>query len=101
MKALELTESPKALSECAKEARKETVVLTRRGKPVAAVVGVGGLDWEDLVVGSDPDFLALIARSRRLYKPGTGIPLEEMRRRYGLPAQPRRRRTARPHHRAR
>lgn len=99
MKAVELTEG--ALSDCAKEARKETVVLTRRGKPVAAVVGIGGLDWEDLVVGSDPDFLSLIERSRRLYKPGSGIPLEEMRRRYGLPAKPARKRAARPHRRSR
>ena len=30
-------------------------------------------------------FIALIERSRALYKPGTGVPLEEIRRKYGLP----------------
>lgn len=86
MKAIELSEATGTLSDYGKARRKDTLVLTRRGKPVAAVVPVEDVDdWEDLVVGSHPDFVALIERSRRLYKPGTGIPLEEMRRRYGLP----------------
>ena len=86
MKAIELSEATGTLSDYAKARRKDTLVLTPRGKPVAAVVPVEDVDdWEDLVVGSHPDFVALIERSRRLYKPGTGIPLDEMRRRYGLP----------------
>ncbi len=95
MRAVQLTEATGPLSECARRAREETVVLMRRGKPVAAVVTVGSLDWEDLVVGSDPDFVALIERSRRLYKPGAGIPLERIRRRYGLPSRPTRKPVAR------
>jgi hypothetical protein len=76
-------------------------VLTRRGKPVAAVVASGGVDWENLAVGSDPDFLALIERSRRRYKPGSGRPIEEVRRRYGLPPRPARKRAAPPRRRSR
>jgi hypothetical protein len=88
VKAVELTEATETVSVYAEEARKQTVVLTRRGKPVAAVVGLGGLDWEDLVVGSDPDFITFMELSRRLHKPGTGIPIEEVRRRYGLASKP-------------
>lgn len=86
MKAIELSDATGTLSDYAKARRKDTLVLTRRGKPVAAVVPVEDVDdWQDLVVRSHPDFVALIERSRRPSKPGTGIPLEEMRRRYGLP----------------
>jgi len=83
VKAVEITQAEGALIECARKARRGTVVLTKRGIPGAALAGIDSLDWEDLVVGSDPGFLALIERSRRLYKPGAGIPLEEMQRRYG------------------
>src|SRR5688572_22708184 len=95
MKAIELADATGTLADYAKARRKGTLVLTRRGKPVAAVVPVEDVeDWEDLVVGSHPDFVALIERSRRLYKPGTGIPLEEMRRRYGPPRKTARKRSA-------
>ncbi len=90
MKAIEIEETTGTLLAFANAAQKDTLVVTRRGRPVAAVVSVGDIDWEDLVVGSHPDFVALIERSRRLYKPGSGIPLEEMRRRYA-PQRPRRR----------
>ena len=93
MKAIEMSNATGTLADYAKAGRKDTLVLTRRGKPVAAVVPVEDVDdWEDLVVGSHPDFVALIERSRRLYKPGTGISLEEMRRRYGLPRRAARKR---------
>jgi len=93
MKAIELSEATGTLSDYAKQGRKDTLVVTRRGKPLAAVVPIEDVeDWEDLVVGSHPDFVALIERSRRLYKPGTGIPLEEMRRRHGLPRKAARKR---------
>ena len=100
MKAVELTDEG-ALSDCVRKAQKETVVLTKRGRPVAAVVSVDSLDWEDLVVGSDRIFLSLLERSRRHYKAGSGIPLEELRRREGLPPTPARKRATRPHRRSR
>ena len=41
------------LSEYVRRARKEMVVVTGRGKPVAALVPVGGPDWEDFVVSTN------------------------------------------------
>ena len=46
-------------------------------------------DLETVTLSIDPRFIALIERSRALYKPGTGIPLEEIRRKYGLDRKPR------------
>jgi antitoxin (DNA-binding transcriptional repressor) of toxin-antitoxin stability system len=50
---------------CIKDARRERVVLTRKGKPVALVVGVEGMDEEQLQLGSSDKFWALIEKRRR------------------------------------
>ena len=53
------------LDACVNDAQRERVVITRNGKPVAIVVGVEGLDAEQLEFGSDPAFWELIAQRRR------------------------------------
>jgi prevent-host-death family protein len=52
------------LEECVRQAQEERVVLTRNGKPVAVLVGVKGLDWEQLELGYSDAFWSLI-RARR------------------------------------
>lgn len=42
-------------------------------------------DLETVGLSADPRFIALIERSRAFYKPGTGIPLEEIRRKHEAP----------------
>jgi PHD/YefM family antitoxin component YafN of YafNO toxin-antitoxin module len=53
------------LDACVSEAQRERIVITRNGKPVALIVGVEGLDAEQLDLGSNPVFWELIARRRR------------------------------------
>jgi antitoxin (DNA-binding transcriptional repressor) of toxin-antitoxin stability system len=53
------------LERCIKDARRERVVLTRKGKPVALVVGVEGMDEEQLQLGSSGKFWTLIEKRRR------------------------------------
>jgi len=50
---------------CIKDARRERVVLTRNGKPVALVVGVEGMDEEQLQLGSSDKFWTLIEKRRK------------------------------------
>jgi hypothetical protein len=50
---------------CIKDARRERVVLTRKGKPVALVVGVEGMDEEQLRLGSSSKFWTFIEKRRR------------------------------------
>ena len=50
---------------CIKDARRERVVLTRKGKPVALMVGVKGMDEEQLQLGSSDKFWTLIEKRRR------------------------------------
>lgn len=83
MRAVEIRDAKRPLSEYAKQAYEEPVLVTRRGKPYVVVARAQRLDLEDLAVSTDPGFVAMMERSRRLWKPGTGIPLEEIRGRYG------------------
>ena len=91
MKTVEMAEATAPLSEYARQARKGTVVVTRRGKPLAAVVPLHSDDWEDFVVSQEPSFIEVIKRSEERYKAEGGIPLEEVRRKYGLAPKPARR----------
>ena len=50
---------------CIKNARRDRVVVTRKGKPVALVLGVEGLDEEQLQLGSSDKFWKLIETRRR------------------------------------
>jgi len=85
MKTLEIAKAKGSLSRYAREASREPLVITRRGRPVAVVVPIRGVDLEDLALTTNSDFIALIERSRASFKATGGISLEEMRRRYGRP----------------
>jgi antitoxin (DNA-binding transcriptional repressor) of toxin-antitoxin stability system len=53
------------LDSCVNEAQRERVVITRRGKPVALIVGVEGMDEEQLQLGSSDKFWTLIEERRK------------------------------------
>jgi hypothetical protein len=65
MKTVEVGDSD--LETCVGDARSERVMVTRGGKPIALVVGIEGLDEEQIRLGSDPEFWRLI-ESRRAGK---------------------------------
>jgi len=53
------------LESCVSRAQRERLVVTRNGKPVALVVGVEGLDPEQVDLGSSDRFWKLIRRRRK------------------------------------
>jgi prevent-host-death family protein len=94
VKTVEMAEATAPLSEYVRRARKGAVVVTRRGKPLAAVVPLDSDDWEDFVVSQDPGFIEVIKRSEARYKAEGGISLDQMRRKYAIkPARRSRRRS--------
>jgi antitoxin (DNA-binding transcriptional repressor) of toxin-antitoxin stability system len=98
MKTLEIKQATGDLASYAPQVRSEPVVITENGKPVMALMPLDNADLETVSLSTDPRFIALIERSRTLYRPGTGIPLEGIRRKYGRSGKPRRnaaRKTAR------
>ena len=53
------------LESCVSRAQQERLVITRKGKPVALLVGVEGLDPEQIELGSSDKFWKLIAKRRK------------------------------------
>ncbi len=52
------------LETCINDAQRERIVITRDGKPVALIVGVEGMDEEQLQLGSSDKFWTLIEKRR-------------------------------------
>ena len=53
------------LDACLQEAQRERVVITRDGAPVALIVGLEGIDEEQVQLGTSDTFWTLIAERRR------------------------------------
>jgi hypothetical protein len=53
------------LEQCVHDAQEERVLFTRKGKPIALLVGVKGLDLEQIELGQSDDFWTLIRKRRR------------------------------------
>lgn len=82
MKTVEMDDIAASFADLVRHARVEPIVIALRGKPEAALTAIGvDTDLENLVVGNDPRFQALIERSRALNPPGTGRSTAEVRRR--------------------
>lgn len=97
MMRVEMAEATGSLLDYARKARKEPVVVTRHGKPVALLRCLTEEEWEDFAVATHPAFVALMKRSYARFKPGEGIPLEQIEREFGIKRKtpPRRKRGSR------
>jgi prevent-host-death family protein len=63
------TVSARDLQKKAKErvdlAQRDRVIITRRGKPAAVMVGVEGKDWDDVALQASSKFWKLIEERRK------------------------------------
>jgi len=91
MRTVEISQAVDSLPEYGRRKGGETWVLMRRGRPVAAVVPIDDEDYFRMRLAIDPRFIEIIERSRASCKARGGISLAEARRKYGVPAKPRRR----------
>jgi antitoxin (DNA-binding transcriptional repressor) of toxin-antitoxin stability system len=80
MKTIKIASASRSLAEYAKELDDQIVVVTDRNKPFAAVVPLRNVDRESLALSSHPEFLQIIAKSRRQFAAGKTLSLAEMRR---------------------
>jgi prevent-host-death family protein len=81
---MEMEKATAPLFEYARDVRKHPVILTVKGKPVAALVSIENADAETVTLSTNPRFLAVIERSRARHRAEGGISSAEMRRRLGL-----------------
>lgn len=84
MKTLDIAKAVGSLAEYARAAGEEPVVLTDQGRPIAVLVPVRGADLESLALGTHPQFVALIERSRARQKAEGGLSTRAVRHRLGL-----------------
>ncbi len=84
MKKVEMAKATASLADYAREVDKEPIIVTVKGKPTAALVSIENADWETLSLNTNPQFIALIERSRARQQAEGGISSAEMRRRLGL-----------------
>jgi len=76
MKMLTTFEAKNAFPRVLKLSRRDVVIVTNRGKPVAAIQGLKGEeDLEDYLLERSPKFWAMIRRARR----GKSVSLEHVR----------------------
>lgn len=81
MKTLELAQATDSLAKYARGLSKSGVILTRRGKPLALLVPLKSSDLEAARLSMNPDFMRIIARSRRSLRKRGGLSIEQLRRR--------------------
>ena len=89
MKTLELRNAGGSVATYVSHAKKGPVIFTVKGDPVAALVRVTNADLETLSLGSNRQFLRMIARSRAAWKTKGGFSAGEVRRRLSPPAKKR------------
>lgn len=89
MKLVELDEAGDSLSTYARRNRRDAVVVTRRGKPVSALVPLEpGADLERLSLATNPRFRAILERSRAEVRAGKVLSSDDVRRLFGLKRKP-------------
>jgi hypothetical protein len=91
MNRVEVDETDLSAKDLAKLARTGTVVLTRKGKALAAVNALNGSDWESVALANNPKFQAIIEESRRSYREEGGVSLDQVCAELGLKSPKRRR----------
>ena len=79
MKTVELRNATRTLSQYASGLREGPIVVTKGGKPVAALISIRASDLESLVVGTSPEFKAIIRESRRKHRRKGGLSPKEIR----------------------
>ena len=94
MRTVDISQAADSLPEYGRRKRGETWVLTRRGRPVAAVVPLDDEDYFSMRLASDPRFIATIERARTRYAATGGLSLAQIRRKHGPQPKTSRRRTA-------
>ncbi|MGH8529134.1 MAG: type II toxin-antitoxin system Phd/YefM family antitoxin [Nevskiales bacterium] len=79
MRSIPLSEIKDDLSRFLRKAEKESIVVTRHGKPAGLLVGFATEDdWFDYRLENDPRFLDRISAARDSLRAGTGQKLEEI-----------------------
>jgi prevent-host-death family protein len=95
VKLIGLKEAKTNLSAFVEEAQHERLLITRRGRPAALIIGVEGQDLEEILLAGDPGFWKMIQERRRREATLTS---DEVRRSFGIEVPVGRKEASRPKH---
>jgi len=79
VKEVSLSEVKDDLSRYLREAERQEIVITRRGKPAGVLIGFHSQDdWFDYRLQNDPRFLKRVEKARASLRTGRGVRLEKV-----------------------
>ena len=90
MKAMKLPKEIQSFLDVAEAAEEETLVFTKKKRPVAALVSLRKVDRESLALSTNPQFSKIIETARKEVRAGKTISLEALQQKYGV-AEPNKR----------
>jgi len=64
MKTVNARDLQKKIKQCVDVSQQDRIVITRRGKPAAVMVGVEGMDWEEVALQTSSYFWKLVEERR-------------------------------------
>ena len=96
MKVMSPEESDLRRSELTALTKATTIIVTKKGAPVFSIRRLSKDDRERLALATNPQFQAILERSRRSYRAKGGITMDELCAQHGLrhPATKTRRRVS-------
>ena len=86
-KTIQLSKATESLATYIQDLDEGPIVVTNRGRAIAAVIPVNDADAETISLSQNPKFRAIINRSRARQKREGGLSSDEMRRRFGISAR--------------
>jgi antitoxin (DNA-binding transcriptional repressor) of toxin-antitoxin stability system len=86
IQTIEITKAIRPLAEYVHQVNDHITIVTVDGNPIAAVVAMDekDWDWESWSLSQNPQFLAILERSRESQKIGKGLTSDEVRACLGL-----------------
>ena len=84
MKAMKLPKEIESFLDVAEAAEEETLIFTKKKRPVAALVSLKKVDRESLALSTNPQFLRIIETARKEIRAGKTVSLEALEKKYGV-----------------
>jgi hypothetical protein len=84
MKAMKLPKEIQTFLDVAEATEQETLVFTKKKRPVAALVSLRKVDRESLSLSTNPQFLKIIEGARKEVQVRKTISVEALQKKYGV-----------------
>jgi len=86
MRAMKLPKEFQSFLDVAETEAEDTLVFTKKKRPVAALVSLRKVDRESLALSTNPQFLRIIETARKEVRAGKTISLEALEKKFGVEA---------------